>query len=71
MVNRQAGVFRQFHQLFSLGAIGGTTDAELLAGDIMVHGEVAYPEEEPDVAPDMVGDGTPDGEFERKQMVSD
>ena len=47
------------------------TDAELLAGDIMVHGEVAYPEEEPDVAPDMVGDGTPDGEFERKQMVSD
>jgi RNA polymerase sigma factor (sigma-70 family) len=31
MVNRQAGVLRQFHQLFSLGAVGGTTDAQLLA----------------------------------------
>jgi hypothetical protein len=37
------------------------TDAELLAGDIVVHGEVAYPEEEPDRVPAMVGDGTPDG----------
>jgi RNA polymerase sigma factor (sigma-70 family) len=31
MVNRQAGVLRQFRQLFSLGAVGGTTDAQLLA----------------------------------------
>ena len=37
------------------------TDAELLAGDIMVHGEVAYPEEEPDLEPVLVGAGTPDG----------
>jgi RNA polymerase sigma factor (sigma-70 family) len=31
MVNRQAGVVRQFHRLISLGAVGGTTDAQLLA----------------------------------------
>src|SRR3984957_1607563 len=31
MVNRQGGVLRQFHRLFSLGAVGGTTDAQLLA----------------------------------------
>ncbi len=31
MINRQAGVLRQFHQLFTLGAVGGTTDAQLLA----------------------------------------
>ncbi len=36
-------------------------DAELVAGDILVHGEVAYPMEEPDLAPAMAGDGTPDG----------
>jgi len=35
------------------------SDAELLAGDIVVHGEVAYPEEEPEVADAMIGDGTP------------
>ncbi len=38
------------------------SDAELVAGDILVHGEVAYPMEEPDLAPAMVGDGTPDGQ---------
>ncbi len=47
------------------------TDAELQAGDIMVHGEVAYPMEEPDLAPAMVGDGTPDGQLPHEQMVSD
>ena len=31
MVKRQAGVIRQFRQLFSLGAVGQTTDAQLLA----------------------------------------
>ena len=31
MVKRQAGVLRQFRQLFSLGAVGQTTDAQLLA----------------------------------------
>jgi len=31
------------------------SDAELLAGDILVHGEVAYPEEERDSAPALVG----------------
>jgi RNA polymerase sigma factor (sigma-70 family) len=31
MVNRQAGVCRQLHRLFNLGAVGGTTDAQLLA----------------------------------------
>jgi Amt family ammonium transporter len=36
-------------------------DAELAIGDMAVHGEVAYPEEEPDRVPAMVGDGTPDG----------
>jgi Amt family ammonium transporter len=35
------------------------TDAELLAGDILVHGEVAYPEEEPEFAEAMAGAGTP------------
>jgi len=39
------------------------SDAELVAGDILVHGEVAYPMEEPDLAPAMVGDGTPDGQL--------
>jgi Amt family ammonium transporter len=47
------------------------TDAELLAGDAMVHGEVAYPEEEPDKVPAMVGDGTPDGQVPQDQMVND
>ena len=36
------------------------TDAELEAGDILVHGEVAYPEDEPDAAEQMIGDGTPE-----------
>jgi hypothetical protein len=30
-------------------------DAELMAGDISVHGEVAYPEEEPDLEPVLAG----------------
>ncbi|HEY2315504.1 MAG TPA: hypothetical protein VGH96_17985, partial [Streptosporangiaceae bacterium] len=47
------------------------TDAELQAGDAMVHGEVAYPEEEPDEVPAMVGDGTPDGQVHHDQMVND
>ena len=29
------------------------TDAELIAGDIRVHGEVAYPMEEPEAKPDF------------------
>jgi Amt family ammonium transporter len=33
------------------------SDAELLVGDEMVHGEVAYPEEEPDDVPALVGAG--------------
>jgi ammonium transporter, Amt family len=38
------------------------SDPELEAGDIMIHGEVAYPTEEEDVAvPALVGAGTPDG----------
>jgi hypothetical protein len=28
-------------------------DAELVAGDILVHGEVAYPMEEPEAEPDF------------------
>jgi hypothetical protein len=36
-------------------------DAELAAGDILVHGEVALPMEEAELAPAMVSDGTPDG----------
>jgi Amt family ammonium transporter len=36
------------------------TDAELEAGDILVHGEVAYPEDEPEAAELMIGDGTPE-----------
>ena len=47
------------------------TDAELQAGDAMVHGEVAYPEEEPDQVPALVGDGAPDGQVSRDQMISD
>ena len=47
------------------------TDAELQAGDAMVHGEVAYPEEEPDEVPAMVGDGTPNGQVPQDQMVND
>jgi ammonium transporter, Amt family len=35
------------------------SDAELEAGDILVHGEVAYPEDEPEAAEHMIGDGTP------------
>jgi hypothetical protein len=37
-------------------------DAELVAGDIAVHGEVAYPEEEPDVAAfgNIPGEPVPD-----------
>jgi RNA polymerase sigma factor (sigma-70 family) len=31
MVNQRAGVFRQLQRLYSLGAVGGTTDAQLLA----------------------------------------
>jgi ammonium transporter, Amt family len=38
-------------------------DAELVAGDILVHGEVAYPMEETELAPVMAGDGTPDGQL--------
>jgi Amt family ammonium transporter len=38
------------------------TDAELEVGDLAIHGEVAYPMEEEDMAvPAMVGAGTPDG----------
>jgi ammonium transporter, Amt family len=37
------------------------SDAEQMAGDIAVHGEVAYPEEEPELKPVLVGAGTPDG----------
>jgi Amt family ammonium transporter len=38
------------------------TDAELEVGDLAIHGEVAYPTEEEDVAvPAMAGAGTPDG----------
>ena len=33
------------------------SEKELLAGDMEVHGEVAYPEEEPDAVPAMAGDG--------------
>jgi Amt family ammonium transporter len=36
------------------------TDAELEVGDLMVHGEVAYPEDEPEAAEQMIGDGTPE-----------
>jgi ammonium transporter, Amt family len=48
-------------------------DAELRAGDSMVHGEVAYPEEEPDRVPALVGggDGTPDEQVPHEQMISD
>ncbi len=34
------------------------TDAELAIGDLAVHGEVAYPEDEPEAVPAMVGDAT-------------
>jgi Amt family ammonium transporter len=34
------------------------TDKELEVGDLEVHGEVAYPEEEPEAVPAMVGDAT-------------
>ena len=34
------------------------TDKELAIGDLEVHGEVAYPEEEPEAVPVMVGDAT-------------
>jgi Amt family ammonium transporter len=36
------------------------TDAELEVGDLLVHGEVAYPEDEPEAAEQMIGDGTPE-----------
>ena len=35
----------------------------------MVHGEVAYPMEEPDLAPAMVGDGTPDGQVPHEALA--
>jgi Amt family ammonium transporter len=35
------------------------SDTELLAGDLAVHGEVAYPEEEPELSDVMIGEGTP------------
>jgi Amt family ammonium transporter len=47
------------------------TDAELEVGDLMVHGEVAYPEEEPDAVPALVGGGSPDGQVPHEEMVSD
>ncbi|MFZ0045924.1 MAG: hypothetical protein WAL16_08830, partial [Streptosporangiaceae bacterium] len=48
------------------------SDAELEAGDIMVHGEVAYPMEEPDVAsPAMIGDGTPDGSLPHNAALAE
>ena len=46
-------------------------DAELIAGDIAVHGEVAYPMEEPELAAAMIGDGTPDRQLPHEQMISD
>jgi Amt family ammonium transporter len=47
------------------------TDAELEVGDLMIHGEVAYPEEEPDAVPAMAGGGSPDGQVPHEEMVSD
>ena len=54
------------------------SDAELLVGDEMVHGEVAYPEEEPDDVPALVGAGAggddgPDDPFldSAPEVVSD
>jgi Amt family ammonium transporter len=54
------------------------SDAELLVGDEMVHGEVAYPEEEPDDVPALVGAGVggddgPDDPFldSAPEVVSD
>jgi Amt family ammonium transporter len=38
-------------------------DAILVTGDMAVHGEIAYPMEEPELAPAMIGDGTPDGQL--------
>ena len=38
-------------------------DAELVAGDILVHGEVAYPMEEPELAPALAGDRTTDDQL--------
>jgi Amt family ammonium transporter len=46
-------------------------DAELIAGDIAVHGEVAYPMEEPELAGAMIGDGTPDRQLPHEQLISD
>jgi ammonium transporter, Amt family len=46
-------------------------DAELILGDIAVHGEVAYPMEEPELAAAMIGDGTPDRQLPHEQMMSD
>jgi Amt family ammonium transporter len=34
------------------------SDTELAVGDLEVHGEVAYPEEEPEAEPAMIGDST-------------
>ncbi len=39
-------------------------DAQLVTGDLAVHGEVAYPNEEPDVEPgfgEIPGEPVPDG----------
>jgi Amt family ammonium transporter len=55
------------------------SDAELMVGDMAVHGEEAYPNEEEDRGiPVMVGAGTPDGgpgvpddPFVREEVVSD
>ncbi len=37
-------------------------DAILVTGDMAIHGEVAYPEEEPELVGALVGDGTSDGQ---------
>jgi len=47
-------------------------DAALVAGDIMIHGEVAYPNEEPDVEP-AFGDvpGEPEPDHRHKVLTTD
>jgi Amt family ammonium transporter len=47
-------------------------DAVLLAGDIMLHGEVAYPEEEPDAelpSGDIPGEPVPELHHQNSQMT--
>ncbi len=49
-------------------------DAELVAGDIAVHGEVAYPSEEPDVEPafgEIPGEPVPDVHHHEKVLTEE